>query len=139
MKSRVDKNTWQREHRKKNNNQHTKVYEKTKSGFLMRTYRNMLSRVSGIQKKKAHLYKDKDILSKEEFYVFSYNDELFNLLFDSWTKAEYPRKYTPSIDRIDTSIGYTKENIQWITHSENSRKGAKSKWEKQLLLSPIVK
>ncbi len=24
--------------------------------------------------------------------------------------------------------GYTLDNIQWITHSENSKKGSKSRW-----------
>jgi hypothetical protein len=33
-----------------------KKYEKTPKGYLMRTYRNMKSRVLGIQHKKAHIY-----------------------------------------------------------------------------------
>jgi hypothetical protein len=43
-------------------------YEKTKKGFLMRKYRNMQSRVTGIQKKKAHLYKDLYLLPREQYY-----------------------------------------------------------------------
>jgi len=127
-----DRNSWQKEHRKKNQNKDTKVYEKTKAGFLMRTYRNMLSRILGIQKKKAYLYKGKDILDKESFYLFALSDQQFNLLFDSWTEAGYPRKYTPSIDRMDSTVGYTIGNITWITHSENSKKGANTRWQNQL-------
>ena len=41
----MNKNEKQRLSRKLNNNLHTKKYEKTKKGFLVRLYRNMLSRV----------------------------------------------------------------------------------------------
>lgn len=59
---------YQRERRKLNGNLYTKRYEKTEAGFLMRMYRNMKSRVTGVQSKKAHLYKGKDLLAKEDFY-----------------------------------------------------------------------
>lgn len=101
-----------------------KKYEKTVSGFLMRVYRNMLSRVSGVQKLKAHLYIGKEILSKEEFYNWSKNSIEFNNLYNIWKLNNYDRKLTPSVDRIDSSKGYTLENMRWITHSENSRLGA---------------
>lgn len=41
-------------------------------------------------------------------------------------KGQSPMNFT--IDRIDSSIGYTLTNIQVLTHAENSRKGF---WEKQ--------
>lgn len=127
-----DRNAWQKEHRKKTKNKDTKAYEKTKAGFLMRTYRNMLSRVTGVQSKKAHLYGDLAILPKQSFYVWSLSDPIFNLLFCAWEEVGYSQKYSPSIDRIDSTEGYIEGNIQWITHSENSRKGAISKWQNQL-------
>lgn len=126
----VNRNEWQKQYRQKNNNKCTKQYEKTKAGFLMRTYRNMYSRITGIQKKKLHLYKDLALLDKQEFYSWSLNDAVFNALFDAWEELGYPRKYTPSIDRVDTTKGYELGNIQWITHSENSSKGAKARWQK---------
>jgi hypothetical protein len=45
-----------RDYRKRTRNRSTRTYEKTPKGFLMRTYRNMQSRVSGVQWRKAHLY-----------------------------------------------------------------------------------
>lgn len=123
----IDRLKWQKDYRLKNGNIHTKVYEKTRKGKLVRTYRNMLSRVLGIQKKKEHLYGGLAVLDKELFYEWSLRNSDFNTLFDAWVKSGYDRKLSPSIDRKDTSVGYTLENIQWITHSENSRQGGLAK------------
>jgi hypothetical protein len=121
------KNTKTREYRNLNENKCTKKYEKTKKGFLVRMYRNMTSRVLGIQKRSINLYLGKSILSKDEFYNWALNDTNFNLLFDEWEKNEYKRKITPSIDRIDSKFGYTLDNIQFLTLSENSSKTSKNK------------
>lgn len=110
----------QRERRKKNGNAITKKYEKTKKGFLMRAYRNMKSRIEGIQKKKYHLYKGKELLDKELFYSWSLEHPEFNRLFKDYEDSGYTRKLAPSPDRIDSRKGYTIENIQWVTTSENS-------------------
>lgn len=117
-------------YRKLNNNANTKKYEKTKNGFLVRTYRNMKSRVEGVQKLKAHLYVGKELLSKIEFYNFSLNDSNFHKLFLEWESSNYSRKLTPSIDREISTEGYNLKNIRWITHSENSRLGALSRFKK---------
>jgi hypothetical protein len=110
--------------RKETSNAMTKRYEKTKNGFLVRAYRNMLSRVTGVQYKKAHLYRGLPILPKEEFYEWALSDAVFNELFACWVFLGYPRVATPSVDRIDSAKGYEKGNIRWLTHSENSRLGA---------------
>ena len=120
----------QRENRALTNNSATKKYEKTKNGKLMRCYRNMQSRVFGIQKNKSHLYQGKEIMSRKDFYEFSINNKQFNELYDAWVSAEFSRKLCPSIDRIDVSRGYTIDNVRWITHSENSRLGAMSRYKK---------
>jgi hypothetical protein len=72
------KNARQREYRSKTNNQCTRKYEKTKSGFIMRMYRNMQSRITGIQWKKRHLYSGKELLSREDFYSFAFNYSAFH-------------------------------------------------------------
>lgn len=104
-----------------------KKYEKTQKGFLMRVYRNMKSRVTGIQKKKFHLYKGKYLLDKEEFYSWSLNNESFKTLFDQYIKSNYSRKLAPSVDRVDSSDGYHLKNMEWVTMSENSRRAALKK------------
>lgn len=117
--------------RKQNHKNNCKKYEKTKPGFLMRAYRNMQSRVTGVQSKKAHLYLGLELLSRAEFYALSLSSDDFNSLFDTWTKAGYIRKISPSVDRVDSSKGYTKENIRWVTHSQNSREGSLSQWSRR--------
>ena len=121
---RLAKNAIQREYRRLNCDSHTKKYERTKKGKLMRTYRNMQSRTLGIVKDKAHLYLGMDVLPREDFYNWSLADREFNRLFEVWVKAGYNKKLSPSIDRKDTSKGYTKDNMRWLSHSENSRLGS---------------
>lgn len=114
----------QRERRKLSNNANTKKYEKTKKGKLMRMYRNMQSRVYGIQTQKSHLYKNKHLLDRSEFYEWALNSKEFHDMYETWKQSDYDRKLTPTVDRIDSSKGYTIDNMEWVTHSENSRRGA---------------
>ena len=120
----------QRERRKRNGNKTTRKYEKTKKGFLMRLYRNMESRVKGIQVKKAHLYYGKELLSRESFYAWAYKSIDFDVMFNDWEESNYDRKLTPTVDRINSDLGYTEDNIRWLTHSENSALGSLSKKRK---------
>lgn len=126
---RITKNERQRELRKLNNNSYTKKYEKTPRGFLMRLYRNMQSRVNGVQKKKSHLYKGKELLSREDFYLWAFygSERQFFNMFEEYENSGYDRKLAPTVDRIDSSKGYTLGNMRWLTHSENSRLGSISK------------
>lgn len=123
------KNKEQRERRKAQGDAATKKYEKTKKGYLMRAYRNMQSRVTGVQSAKAHLYEGKEILPRDEFYAWALGDETFNLLFAEYQELEYDIRFAPSIDRIDSRIGYTLSNIRWLPHWKNSQLGAISQHE----------
>ncbi|SRR6266496_494154 len=114
----------QKNYRKLTNNMATKKYEKSKNGFLMRLYRNMQSRILGIQKEKIHLYKNKSLLEREDFYKWALESKDFEKLFSAWEKNCYDRKLTPTVDRINSSKGYELDNMRWLTHSENSRIGS---------------
>lgn len=118
---------YQKNRRSLNNNQDTKKYEKTLNGYLMRMYRNMKSRVEGVQHKKAHLYLGKELMNKELFYEFAKCSPMFLTLFYQYEKQEYSQKLAPTPDRIDSSKGYTIDNIQWVTHSVNSSRGSNAK------------
>jgi hypothetical protein len=127
MKTREEKNAYQRERRKLTANQSTVKYEKTKNGFLMRLYRNMQSRVNGIQKTKYHLYAGKYLLPRDEFYEWAKPNTEFNRLFDEWEKSGYERRLTPSVDRINSKLGYETSNMEWVPFHENCRRGLISK------------
>lgn len=120
----MTKNEKQKERRKNNNNEDTKKYEKTKKGFLMRLYRNMQSRVTGVQKSKFHLYQGKTLLGRKEFYDWALTSLEFHEMFFRWEESGYSRKLTPTVDRVNSKNGYLIENMRWLTHSENSRLGS---------------
>lgn len=97
----------------------------------MRLFRNMQSRVDGVQAEKHHLYAGKPIsFSREGFYEWALSSDDFYRLFDAWEASGYDRKLTPSVDRIDSDLGYEFDNMEWVTHSENSRRGAVSRWSR---------
>lgn len=101
-----------------------KKYEKTPKGFLMRMYRNMLSRITGVQKKKHHLYKDKEIFNKEEFYSWAENHPAYKSLYSNYIANNYDQRLAPSCDRVNPDIGYRIDNLEWVTHGENSRRSS---------------
>ena len=118
---------YQRKKRELTTNASTKKYEKSHKGFIMRLYRNMLSRISGVQKQKFHLYGGKALLPKEQFYNWALNSHEFFELFSKYKDSGFDRKLCPSVDRIDSNRGYELNNMEWVTHSENSRRGSISK------------
>lgn len=81
----------------------------------------MLSRVSGVQSKKYHLYAGLSIISRDNFYEWSKNELSFHVLFKKWEESGYERKLTPSIDRINAYAGYEIGNMRWVTFSFNCR------------------
>lgn len=121
------RNEMQRAYRHKTMNKHTREYEKTLDGFLVRCYRNMKSRISGVQKAKYHLYKGLPIIDKDVFYSWSKQNEFFNEQYKKWVSSGYERRQTPSVDRIDSSKGYLLDNMEWVTFSENCRRGSLNK------------
>lgn len=122
------KNERQREYRKRIKNKPTIAYEKTKKGFLVRLYRNMKSRVEGVQKLKIHLYEGKYLLDKDVFYEWALSSEEYHSLFEAWENSNYERRLTPSVDRINSAYGYELNNIEWVPFHENCRRGCKSRF-----------
>lgn len=118
LAARREKLERQRLYRQKTGDAATKKYEKTPKGYLMRSYRNMESRVKGIQKQGS--WTGKELLSREEFYEWALNDPVFRSLFQAYEALGYDRRFAPSPDRIDSSKGYTLDNMRWVTHSVNS-------------------
>lgn len=117
-------------HTEEHNRKRRKIcnrYEKTPKGFLMRLYRNMKSRVSGVQKAKHHLYNHCELLDRDEFYAWAQEQPKFWELYDAYMKRGCPRKLAPSVDRIDSSRGYSVDNMEFVTMSENCKRGTASR------------
>jgi hypothetical protein len=117
------RNAWAREYLKDISSDIAKKYKQTKTGFLVRLYRNMKSRISGVQKAKFHLYKGKELLPRQEFYDWASSCEDFHRLFAQYEQSGFDRQKAPSVDRIDTNHGYLISNMRWMTHKENSALG----------------
>ena len=125
------RNARQRESRASVGNAYTHKYEKTPSGFLMRAYRNMQSRVTGVQWRKHHLYAGLTILPRDEFYHWANESPVFPALFQAWVESGYSQRLTPSVDRINPDYGYEPWNMEWVTHSENSRRASLTRGRKE--------
>ena len=50
-------------------------------------------------------------------------DNGFEELHETWEENNYNRWFSPSVDRIDPMLSYTKNNIQLMTWKQNSLKG----------------
>lgn len=111
----------------------TQKYERTNpSGFIMRLYRNMWSRVMGIQRREAQYYEGLAILPKTVFYCWALaKTSPFWELWETWQQSGRDKRLTPSVDRIDSTRGYTLDNMQWLTHAENSGKVRPELWHRR--------
>ena len=60
--------------------------------------------------------------SREEFINKFQHDEQFLKQWNIWKENNFKRGFAPSIDRIDSSKGYTLDNLQFLSNIENARK-----------------
>ena len=74
------------------------------------------------------VYTGKSLLDRDEFYSWALTHVVFQSLFENWEQSGYNRKLTPSVDRVNSGLGYTLENMEWVTHGENSRRGSNNRW-----------
>lgn len=72
-------------------------------------------------------YFGKAICTKEEFIERFLKDNEFLKLYRKWQRNNFQRKFAPSIDRFDNSLGYEINNLRFITHAENTGKDFRNK------------
>lgn len=60
--------------------------------------------------------------SRDELTEWLYSKTSFNNLYDKWVESGFKRKLRPSCDRLDDNKGYSFDNIQVITMTENQTK-----------------
>ena len=87
--------------------------------FFLRTRYTEIKQRAGID------YRYENVLllfSRQEFLDCYLNNETLKLLYKTWQENNFEYTLAPSIDRIDVKLHYSLDNIQWITHGQNSRK-----------------
>lgn len=73
----------------------------------------------------------KPYATKEEFlewFNVPQNHRKFMSIYKKWVKSGFENRLSPSIDRIDPDRGYTVDNMQWLTKSDNCSKYDKKNW-----------
>lgn len=96
--------------------------------FFSHKYNLIKSRCSKYRQTTSR-YFGKDFLTKSDWNEWCYEDrnyKAFIKLYNKWVENGFERKSTPSIDRIDNKLGYMRNNLQWLSLSDNSSKGIKS-------------
>ncbi|RXI77355.1 hypothetical protein DXH47_09160 [Levilactobacillus suantsaii] len=69
--------------------------------------------------------------SLKDFYDWSMKDKNFHRLFRMWVFDNYSKISKPSVDRIDPTVGYEFDNMQWLSWNENYYKGIHEVAEKK--------
>lgn len=62
---------------------------------------------------------EKPNYTREWLFDFVLNHPNFETLYAAWVASDYDKYLSPSVDRINDRIGYTKENIRLVTFGEN--------------------
>lgn len=96
-------------------------YLRTPKGMINKMFNSIQGRV-----KKPTRYKGRQLEFDREWFVdFASRSPELKKLHSDWVKSNYLRKMSPSVDRIDNDKGYTKNNIQFLTLSDNASKHTK--------------
>lgn len=85
--------------------------------YLCRKYSCMKTRVDT-----QRTYMGLPIMSRQDFYKWSNKDSTYLDLHKRWKDAGFPRRLSPSVDRIDLTRGYVLGNVRWMTQAENCGK-----------------
>lgn len=90
-------------------------------------YNMLRNRATGYYKNKKHSSIGKPVLTREEYDQWcKENETIFMKIHKAWEKSGFKKALAPTIDRINNNGGYTPENMQWLTMSDNTKKGTKS-------------
>lgn len=65
------------------------------------------------------LYFGKPIMPKDVFLNWAKNHPDFLQMYKRWASCNFDRKMTPTVNRIKSNKGYTLDNVEWVTNSQN--------------------
>ena len=64
--------------------------------------------------------------TKDWFIGWLYDQTIYHSLYDRWVESEYIKNLRPSVDRVNSDLPYSIENIQILTFGDNNSKQTKS-------------
>lgn len=77
--------------------------------------------------------------TKSDFIEWLYkNRERFNYLFSAWEKNNWDVNYTPSVNRLDDTKGYSLDNLELLTWRRNNELGHKGIWKLVQERKPVI-
>jgi len=88
-----------------------------------RTYKGLSVRIYGGIKKRSRRNGWSVPFTKQEFDTWLFAQPEYLVLHTQWVDYCYYKWLVPSVNRIDSTKGYTLDNIQLMTWKENSDKG----------------
>lgn len=91
----------------------------TSGRFLSKVYNDMKRRVDGKTGHDRGNWKGKSILPRDVFKMWAKNHPDFLSLYKRYVMNGFDIKLAPSVNRIDSNKGYTLDNMEWMTHSQN--------------------
>jgi hypothetical protein len=105
-------------------------YKRSVKGLINSAYSGMKRRVSS-KNYEHRFWFGKSLLTKEEFIELVNKNKIKCLkLYIIWRNNNFNNNFTPSVDRKDSSIGYTKENITFLPTQENRYKATLWRYKK---------
>lgn len=107
-----------------------RAYYHTKRGYLVLKYAGIVDRCTNPRCRNAHIYYGLTYPKKEVFYEWAMASKEFHSLFRKYARSGYQRRLSPSVDRIDDSLGYDLTNIQWLPNYLNAAKGTQRRWDR---------
>jgi hypothetical protein len=107
------------------------IYYKTVHGHLTSIYNAMKTRcnLSNTHTHFVWYHGVKLLVTKEDFISWSKSAQSgYMKLYHAWKKFGYIRTLSPSIDRIDSDLHYSLDNMQWLSLSTHSTKTNNHRW-----------
>lgn len=95
---------------------------KNKPSFYLGTCYSEISRRTKTFLKTHPNYYGLEKCTRDEFINRFINDVNFLNQWEEWKNSGFKRGSAPSIDRIDSNLGYVINNLQFLSNIENARK-----------------
>jgi hypothetical protein len=82
----------------------------------------MKRRITNPKSRDAKRYYGMELCDRDTFIYYFLTDENFIRIYSAWPDTGYAFGDAPTVDRIDNERGYSMDNIQFLTHRDNTLK-----------------